>query len=128
MGRLLGGSTWSVVPCCLLLSILAAAAGGAEETPLITNLLTRIAEHEQESFPLEQQARILETRGLVPFWDSMNAADPERRLEVLAEVGLRSLRLGKPTSTASYGLGIEEVRYGEGGDLVDTAGWRTILD
>ena len=80
MGRLLGGSTWSVVPCCLLLSILAAAAGGAEETPLITNLLTRIAEHEQESFTLEQQARILETRGLVPFWDSMNAADPERRL------------------------------------------------
>lgn len=128
MGRLLGGATWSVVPCCLLLSILAAAAGGAEETPLITNLLTRIAEHEQESFPLEQQARILETRGLVPFWDRMNAADPEGRFEVLAEVGLRSLRLGKPTSTASYGLGIEEVRYGEGGDLVDTAGWRTILD
>ena len=122
------GAVTVVVPLASLLTILVTGSGRAEEPLLITNLLTRIEQHEQVAFPLERQARQLESRGLVPFWDRMNAADPGGRFQVLADVGLESLRLGKPLATHTYDLGIEEVRFGEGGDLIDGAGWRKILE
>jgi hypothetical protein len=117
-----------VVPLVSVLTILVTEPGRAEEPLLITNLLTRIEQHEQAAFPLERRARELESRGLVPFWDRMNAADPAERFQVLADVGLESLRLGRPQATTACDLGIEEVRFGEGGDLIDGAGWRKLLE
>ena len=117
-----------VVPLVSVLTILVTGPGRAEEPLRITNLLTRIEQHEQAAFPLERRARELESRGLVPFWDRMNAADPAERFQVLADVGLESLRLGKPQATTTYDLGIEERQYGEGGELIDAAGWRKLLE
>lgn len=111
-----------------LFAIVTAASGRAEDPPVIANLLVRIEQHEAESFPLERQARVLESRGLVPFWDRMNAADPVARFDLLADCGLASIRLGKALATTVYDLGITEERFEAGGDLVDAAGWRTLLE
>ncbi len=127
MGRFsTGGSRRSVV-IAVMPWVGMLVAQGADQAPVVKNLLTRIEQHESEAFPLEREARVLESKGLVPFWDRMNAADPEARFDVLADVGLTSLRWGTPGETVHYDLGIEETRFQAGGPEIDKAGWRAAL-
>ncbi len=128
MRRLLAGGGGRAVACVASLWVVSPAVRAGDPPPLVRNLLTRIEQHEAEAFPLERQARTLESKGLVPFWDRMNAADPDSRFDVLANVGLESLRWGQAGEVVSYDLGIEETRYQAGGPVVDAAGWRAALE
>jgi len=116
-----------IVPLLAMIMGLSVALCRADEPSPAATLRNLIEQHEEESFTLEQQARVLEKNGLVPIWDRLNAASPTGRLDVLTNLGVESLTLGKESSRETFDLAIEETSYIEGGKTLDATEWNELV-
>ena len=80
---------------------------------------------EAASFALELKARQAEEAFIVPAWDRLNAA--EKPLEVLADIPFESFQLGVPQAARAGEYGIVFQDFREGGEVVQPAQVRTML-